>query len=105
MALDMNTRKFKADNLALELFSQTKLVTCIAALQLVDQGLVSLDSEEDIEKHLPELGQSELLKGYSDDGKPILEKATKKNTLRYLMSHQAGKSTCLRLRLFIGADG
>jgi CubicO group peptidase (beta-lactamase class C family) len=59
-------------------------------LQLVDQGLIRLDSEEDIEKHLPELGTLKLLKGYSDDGQPILEQVTKKNTLRLLMSHQAG---------------
>jgi CubicO group peptidase (beta-lactamase class C family) len=75
----------------LELFSQTKLVTCLAALQLVDQGLVKLDSEEDIEKHLPEIGKLELLKGYGDDGKPILEKPKNKVTLRMLMSHTAGK--------------
>lgn len=76
--------------LALELYSQTKLVTCLAALQLVDRGLVSLDDEADIEKHLPELGKLQLLKGYEEDGKPILEQPTKKSTLRLLMSHQAG---------------
>jgi hypothetical protein len=35
---------------------------------------VSLDSEADIEKHLPEIAKIPLLKGYDSDGKAILEK-------------------------------
>ncbi|WWC92598.1 uncharacterized protein L201_007557 [Kwoniella dendrophila CBS 6074] len=73
-----------------ECFSQTKLITCIAALQLVDQKLVSLDSTDDIKKFLPEIDELEVLKGYDENDKPILEKPTNKVTLRMLMSHSAG---------------
>ena len=74
----------------MELFSQTKLVTCLAALQLVDRGIVSLDSEADVEKHLPEIGELQMITGYEEDDTPIFQKPTKKVTLRMLMSHTAG---------------
>ena len=60
-------------------------------MQLVEQGKVSLDSTEDIEKILPEVGKLPILNGYDDNDDPILVPATRKITLRMLMSHQAGK--------------
>jgi methyl acetate hydrolase len=63
----------------------------VAALQLVDQGSVSLDSEEDIEKYLPEIGTLKVLEGYQEDDTPILVNAKTKVTLRMLMSHTAGE--------------
>ncbi|WVW87132.1 hypothetical protein I302_109189 [Kwoniella bestiolae CBS 10118] len=73
-----------------ECFSQSKLITCIAALQLVDQKRVSLDSVEDIEKYLPEISKLQLLKGYDENDKPVLVTPKNKVTLRMLMSHSAG---------------
>ena len=62
-------------------------------MQLVEQGKVDLDSVEDIEKYLPELGKLPILK--SCDEEPVLEPAQKKITLRMLLSHTAGRfSTC-----------
>jgi CubicO group peptidase (beta-lactamase class C family) len=60
-------------------------------MQLVEQGLVSLDSPDDVAKHLPELVKLPLLKGYDDDGKAILVEPKNKITLRMLMSHTAGE--------------
>jgi hypothetical protein len=57
----------------------------------VDQGLVSLDSEEDVEKYLPELGDLPVITGYNEDDTPILVKTDKKITLRMLMCHAAGE--------------
>jgi CubicO group peptidase (beta-lactamase class C family) len=74
----------------LELFSQTKFITAIAALQCVDQGLVKLDSTEDVEKYLPEIKALQVLTGYKDNGEPVLEEQKKKVTLRQLLSHSAG---------------
>lgn len=45
----------------LELYSQTKLVTAVAILQLVDRGIVSLDDPAVVEKHAPELLAQEVL--------------------------------------------
>ena len=80
------------EDTTLELFSQTKFITAIAALQCVDRGLVDLDSEDDVAKYLPEIAQLPVITGYEDDGKPKLQKAEKKVTLRQLLSHSAGTS-------------
>lgn len=74
-----------------EIFSQTKLLTCVALLQLVDKGLVDLDDPLEVEESLPEIGKIPLLKGYESDGTPILVKPENKVTVRMLMSHTAGK--------------
>lgn len=57
------------------LASSTKLVTCVAAMQCVERGLIGLD--DDISTWLPEWKDPLILKGFSgeDKQKPILEKA------------------------------
>lgn len=62
-----------------QLASQTKLLTSIAALQIVERGLFGLDNN--ITKILPELGEQPILKGFDDDDKPIYEK--RKNTITF----------------------
>ncbi|KAK8869722.1 hypothetical protein IAR55_000290 [Kwoniella newhampshirensis] len=78
------------ENTTTECYSQSKLITCIAALQLVDRKLVSLDSVKDVEKYLPEIGELQVIKGYDEDDKPILVPPKNKITLRNLMTHTAG---------------
>jgi CubicO group peptidase (beta-lactamase class C family) len=51
-----------------------------------------MDDTEIIEKHLPELSTLPILKGYTDNGKEILEKPKNKITLAMLLSHSSGKS-------------
>lgn len=60
--------------------SCTKLMTSIAALQLVEKGLIALD--DDVSSHLPELGAQPILGGFDKDGKPILKPRKNKLTLR-----------------------
>jgi methyl acetate hydrolase len=69
--------------------SMTKAVTSTAALQLVERGKLSLD--EPASKHLPELGNLQVIQGFdSGAGKPILRPAVKPVTLRLLMTHTSG---------------
>lgn len=58
-----------------------------------------MDDTEIIEKHLPELSTLPILKGYTEDGKEILEKATKKITLAMLLSHSSGGYSSIRARI------
>ena len=60
---------------------------------MVDRGLVSLDDPADINQHLPELCELQILKGYTDEGEAILEDQVSKGaiTLRMLLSHTSGK--------------
>ena len=62
------------------LASQTKLLTTIAALQLVERGHFSLD--EDVSNSLPELGGLSIITGFDDEDKPILVKRKNPITLR-----------------------
>jgi CubicO group peptidase (beta-lactamase class C family) len=68
--------------------SMTKAITAAAAMQLVEQGKLSL--EEPIGKLLPDLAAPQVLEGFDDKGEPKLRAATKPITLRHLMTHTAG---------------
>ncbi|TVY48459.1 Acyltransferase LovD [Lachnellula cervina] len=53
------------------LASATKLLTAISALQCVERGQLNLD--EDVTHWLPELKDLEILTGFDDKGKPMLQ--------------------------------
>jgi CubicO group peptidase (beta-lactamase class C family) len=68
--------------------SMTKAVTTAGAMQLVEQGKLSLD--EPIGKLLPDLASPQVLEGFDAKGEPKLRAAKKPITLRQLMTHTAG---------------
>ena len=68
--------------------SMTKAITSAAAMQLVEQGKLTLD--EPAWKHLPELEKLQVLDGFDSAGKPLLRPAVKTVTLRQLLTHTSG---------------
>ncbi|WP_298370307.1 serine hydrolase domain-containing protein [uncultured Bradyrhizobium sp.] len=68
--------------------SMTKAVTSAGAMQLVEQGKLSLD--EPIGKLLPDLAAPQVLEGFDAKGEPKLRPAKTPITLRQLMTHTAG---------------
>jgi CubicO group peptidase (beta-lactamase class C family) len=72
------------------LASCSKVVTSIAALQCIECGLFTLDDAADVDRLLPEWKDPDVLTGFTDDGKPILQPAKEKITLRQLLSHTSG---------------
>jgi CubicO group peptidase (beta-lactamase class C family) len=68
--------------------SMTKAVTTVAALQLVEQGKVTLD--EPVAQHLPALEKLDVLEGFDTAGKPILRPAKTPITLKHLLTHTSG---------------
>jgi methyl acetate hydrolase len=70
--------------------SMTKLVTTTAAMQLVEQGRLSLDSS--VQEILPELPPRQVLTGFDADKQPILRPVAAPITLHHLLTHTSGFS-------------
>lgn len=67
--------------------SCTKALASVAALQLVEQGRISL--EDDVATHLPEFGKVQVLDGVAD-GQPILRAPSRPPVVRELLNHTSG---------------
>ncbi|WP_027501584.1 serine hydrolase domain-containing protein [Rhodococcus sp. UNC363MFTsu5.1] len=80
------TSPWREDTIAW-LASMTKSIVAVAALQLVERGVIGLDTPTtDV---LPELAALQVLEGY-DEETPRLRTARTPVTLRMLLSHTAG---------------
>lgn len=70
-------------------FSNSKLITSVAVLQLLEQGRLALD--QPVEQILPQLAQRRVLKAGARDIRDS-EPARAKITVRHLLSHSSGFS-------------
>ena len=70
--------------------SMTKAITSVAAMQLVEQGKLDLNSPASL--WLPELDKVQVLEGFADDGQPQLRAPKRAITLQHLLTHTAGFS-------------
>jgi methyl acetate hydrolase len=68
--------------------SMTKAITTTAALQLVEQGKLTLD--DPASKYLPQLANLEVLDGFDSSGAPKLRPAKTPVTLKHLLTHTSG---------------
>ena len=70
--------------------SMVKLITSVAALQLVEQDKLSLDAPvPDID---PAIGSPQVLDGFDAQGMPQLRPAKRPISLRHLLTHTSGFS-------------
>jgi methyl acetate hydrolase len=70
--------------------SMTKLLTSVAAMQLVERGKLTLD--EPVARVDPSLDSPQVLDGFDTKGVPQLRPARKPITLRHLLTHTSGFS-------------
>ncbi|GAA5982464.1 hypothetical protein JCM5350_000421 [Sporobolomyces pararoseus] len=85
---DLEAAPKVTDESLFPLWSSTKLVTAIAAMQLVEQGKISLD--DDASKYVKELKDLKVFKGFNEKGEPQLEENTHVCTVENLITHTAG---------------
>jgi methyl acetate hydrolase len=84
---DGSAAPMKADTQCI-MWSCTKVVTCVAALQLIEQGKLSLD--DPVEKYVPKIKDIQLIEAWGADGKPVLREPKTKPTILHLVTHTAG---------------
>ncbi len=70
------------------IYSMTKPVTSVAAMQLVEQGKLDLDAP--VTRYLPELANRKILTGFTRSRRPLLRPARRVPTIRQLLSHTSG---------------
>ena len=75
-------------NAIFNIASMTKLVTTIAALQLVESGQIDLDVP--VNSYLPEMEGLKVLLGFDKAGDPLFEDAARAPTARELITHTSG---------------
>jgi len=68
--------------------SMVKLITSVAALQLVEQGKLALDAP--VPDIAPAVGAPEVLDGFDAKGAPELRPAKRPIALRHLLTHTSG---------------
>jgi CubicO group peptidase (beta-lactamase class C family) len=68
--------------------SMTKAITSVAAMQLVEQGKLTLDGP--VPNIDPTIGAPQVLEGFDASGAPKLRAAKRPITLRQLLTHSAG---------------
>jgi methyl acetate hydrolase len=86
---DVSTRRPLTMDAIFRIASMTKPVTTVAAMQLLEQGRVSLNDPAD--KYLPELAHLSVFDSFdSRSGAYSVRPATKTVTIRHLLTHTSG---------------
>ena len=85
---DAQKTSVAANDNIIQIASMTKLITTIGALQLVEQGVLDLDTP--ITAYVPQLSELQVLEGFDEQDNPILENADRAPTVRELMTHTGG---------------
>ena len=85
---DPSSNKVMTRESLFQIASMTKAITSVAAMQLVERGVLALDAP--IGNILPELSEPSILTGFDAQGAPQTQPAETAITLRYLLTHTSG---------------
>jgi CubicO group peptidase (beta-lactamase class C family) len=84
---DLESKRPMERDALFRIYSMTKPVTAVAALQLIERGKLSLD--DPVERYIPEFANATVWTG--EAGEPIRTTAAKRSvTIRDLLRHTAG---------------
>ena len=85
---DMETRQPMTKENIFQLHSMTKPIVALAAMQLAEEGRLSL--ADAVEKHLPEFRGQMVIAATHADGSRLVRKPSRLITVRDLMTHTSG---------------
>lgn len=85
---DIETRQPMTKDNIFQLHSMTKPIVALAAMQLAEEGRLSLSDA--VEKHLPEFRGQMVIAETHADGSRLLKKPSRLITVRDLMTHTSG---------------
>jgi CubicO group peptidase (beta-lactamase class C family) len=85
---DLETRQPMTKENIFQLHSMTKPIVALAAMQLVEEGRLSL--ADPVEKHLPEFRGQMMIAAAHADGSKLLKRPGRPITVRDLMTHTSG---------------
>ncbi|MCB9930871.1 MAG: beta-lactamase family protein [Alphaproteobacteria bacterium] len=85
---DLSTGVAMTPDTVCNVFSMTKAITSVCALQQVEQGRIGLD--DPLDALLPDLADRPVLEGFDAAGQPILRPKRGAITLRRLLTHTSG---------------
>lgn len=98
---DVETKQPMTENTVFWMASQTKPVTAVAVMMLVEEGKLSLD--EPITTYLPELNVLQVIKE-KNESQTVLVPPEKPITLRQLLSHTSGTAFLTPIQHRFGID-
>jgi CubicO group peptidase (beta-lactamase class C family) len=84
---DLETRTPMEPDTIVRIYSMSKVITSVAALQLVEEGRIGLD--DPVSRYIPELKNLKVCTGGTAEA-PLLADAQKTMTIRHLFTHTAG---------------
>lgn len=87
-ARDLRTGTEMTTDSVFAIFSTTKALTGVTALQLREEG--RLDFDAPAKEYVPALGDVQVLDGFDDHGEPILRAPKRDITTKHLLLHTAG---------------
>jgi CubicO group peptidase (beta-lactamase class C family) len=87
--MDLESKRPLTEDAIYRMYSNTKLVTSIAAMMLHERGAFDLD--DPVAKYLPEFGSMQVLKEDAQDVTDV-EAARSDMLIRHILSHSAGLS-------------
>jgi methyl acetate hydrolase len=85
---DLATGDRLRDDALFFIASMTKIVTSVAAMQLVESG--KLDLDDPLDRLVPKLGKVQVLEGFDERDQPRLRAPKRRITLRHLLTHTSG---------------
>ena len=85
---DLNQNKPIDDSSLFRIASMTKAVTSVCIFQLIEKGVISLDSP--LKNFFPEVSEKKIIDGFDDEGNPIMSDPSNDITVGNLLTHTSG---------------